>query len=175
MKEPSRYKIELEWYECYLASVLGAQRASMSLKDKTRVKFYWNEDDFDETDGNGAGGELAVAKFLHLYPILGVNSPTEPDVWPNIEVRSTKYRTGHLKVNDKNPDDRPYVLVTGSLPKYELVGWMWGHKAKRKEWYTDPNNKKDWAYFVPQLALRPIDELLPALKDIIMAERARTN
>jgi hypothetical protein len=55
------------------------------------------------------------------------------------------------------------------MPKYEIVGWIWGKDAKQPEWLYTPNPEQEpyWvpasdlepAYWVPESALEPIEEL----------------
>lgn len=112
----------------------------------------------------GSCGEIALAKILWVYCPMTVNnfSGMDPDLkLPNgmqIEVRARTSPTYELKVVDKDRDDRAYVLVRGLAPRLQAVGWLWGHEAKREEWRSNPGGFGH-AFFVPDGALRPIEEL----------------
>jgi hypothetical protein len=70
-------------------------------------------------------------------------------------VRHTPYHTGKLAVLDKDADDRPFVLVRGTPPKLEVVGWMFGKDAKQEHWRD--SNKKRKPFMVPSSELVPIN------------------
>jgi len=83
----------------------------------------------EETDREGFGGEIAYCKLVNLYPDLDTNLST-PDYdciscnGEKIDVKTTKYRNGHLIVpvnKITHPADK-YVLVTGEFPVYNIVG-----------------------------------------------------
>lgn len=97
---------------------------------------------------------MAVAKFLCRYWLAGINTFKDPDVAPNIEVRRNTYPEGRslLKVKPTDPDARRYVLVRGQMPTFEIVGWIWGHEAKRPEWLKNYHDYGE-VYYVPEAAL----------------------
>ena len=111
----------------------------------------------------GACGECAVAKALNKFWPGHVNKyQEEADIPPAYEVRHRTKDHYDLIVHDKDPEKRIYVLSIGSkesLPKIKIVGWLKGTEAKREEWIKTYGGWKP-AYFVPQSALRPIEELL---------------
>ena len=83
----------------------------------------------EETDREGFGGEIAYCKLVNLYPDLDTNLST-PDYdciscnGEKIDVKTTKYRDGHLIVpvnKITHPADK-YVLVTGEFPVYNIIG-----------------------------------------------------
>jgi len=51
-------------------------------------------------------------------------------------------------------DHQFYVLVTGTMPTYNVVGHKLALDAKEDRWRDDPGDRS-WAYFVPQRELRP--------------------
>lgn len=55
-----------------------------------------------------------------------------------------------------DPDDRPFVLVTGVAPKFVLRGWIWGRDGKLEKYWGERNNNGRPAFFVPQSALQPM-------------------
>jgi hypothetical protein len=101
----------------------------------------------------GACGEMAVCKHLGLFWTPSVNTfHHEPDIPPDIEVRSTDRLDGSLIVRDNDPPDRRYFLVTGKPPSLLVVGFISGHEARKDEWVRDPHGHRP-AWFVPQHAL----------------------
>ena len=84
----------------------------------------------EETDLLGLGGELAVAKWINVYPDLtkyarqgGVD--LNSDTGKKIDVKTTKYSTGKLlaKINTAYSDIDIFVLVTGEFPVFTVRGW----------------------------------------------------
>lgn len=76
----------------------------------------------------------------------------EPDLGQGTEVRHTCRDHGGLIVRPKDSPERVYLLVTGSLPRYRVVGHLAGEKAMRDEF------RRDDMWLVPQNRLRPIGE-----------------
>lgn len=103
----------------------------------------------------GAAGELAFAT-AHGLPWIDVAddfSTLPGDVGP-FQVRTTARMNGSLIVHERDPDDAPFVLVTGRVPRFVLRGWLYGREAKDSRWWRTDTGRP--AYFVPQSALRPI-------------------
>ena len=118
-----------------------------------------------DIDIEGAIKEKAVAKFLQLYWQEDADLENALDVGNKLEVRGTPYFNGCLIIYEKDKDNIPYILITGSAPEFHFKGWLFGKDAKQKEWWkTKADGKKKPAYFVPQYALRPNKELFNHLK-----------
>ena len=84
----------------------------------------------EETDLLGLGGELAVAKWLNVYPDLTIYARQGgvdliSHTGKKIDVKTTKYSTGKLlaKINTAYPDIDIFVLVTGEFPVFTVRGW----------------------------------------------------
>ncbi len=100
----------------------------------------------------GICGEMAVAKFRDKWWIPPLNEfHRTPDVAAT-EVRSTYREDGCLILRDNDPDDRFYVLVTGTPPVLNIVGYIRGRDGKADEFRRNPNGYR-LAWFVPQDAL----------------------
>jgi len=147
-------RVEMDAAEIELIAIRGVLRRLRGLR-QNRDRYGFDGDGW-RVDINGVGAELAVAKLLAAYPTgLGLSG----DVG-RVEVRSTEYPDGALILHPADPDDRPFVLVTGQLPTYDVVGWVMAGDAKRKAyWRTD---RRHPAWFVPQGALHPIDAVAVA-------------
>lgn len=146
------HRISLAWYEHALAAHCGVLR-NVEANRKGLKRTYSSKPDIpDGTHINAAGAEMALAKFMHRYWYAGVNCFDDPDVFPNVEVRCTTNPQGRLIVRADAADDRPYVLVRGLIPDYEIVGWILGSEAKRPEFLARPNGEGE-CYMVPASAL----------------------
>jgi len=70
------------------------------------------------------------------------------------DVKSTKHESGRLLVTPDAEDDWKFVLVTGAMPTYKVIGWMWGRDAKREEWLTILDPRRPACYAMPQDKLK---------------------
>lgn len=99
----------------------------------------------------GALGECALAKYLGVY-WAGVGE-RGPDVG-DVDVRTTKYRSGTLILHDDDNDNRKFYLATGENGKYTIRGWIMARDGKKtKFWRHKGERVREAAYFVPQWAL----------------------
>jgi hypothetical protein len=151
------HRITLTWFEQQLAGIVGVIRGADSVRRGARVALFSGDND-EENEIQSSQAEYAVAKALNRHFVGGVNAPELPDVSRMIEVRWTKYSTGHLILREKDCDDRPYVLVCGTSPTFEIVGWMLGADAKQEKWWCNPNNN-GWCWYVPQAELHALKDL----------------
>lgn len=102
----------------------------------------------------GAIAECAVAKFFHWYWNDRPYAKGDDDVgdW---QVRHTRRHDGRLIVHPEDPDDKYFVLVTGSAPMLEIRGYLAGADCKRPEYWREDGVRFP-AFFVPQYALRDL-------------------
>lgn len=150
--------VTLEWYECEQAVYVGARREAEAIRKGLEAPAYSRQPSIENHIQSG-GAEKAVAKRLNLDWHASINTFSDgvADVGQKIEVRYRREEYD-LKVCEKDHDDRAYVLVRGALPRYEIVGWMWGKDAKQPQFWKNPGGH-GFAFFVPQEYLRPISEL----------------
>jgi hypothetical protein len=58
-----------------------------------------------------------------------------------IDVKGVEEAHHKLTVQKDAPTKLAYLLVDSwRHPDYAIVGWMWGHEAKRDEWWEDPQH-----------------------------------
>jgi hypothetical protein len=146
-------KVTLEWYEQQIAAICGVLRTCECQRETRKSSREMPDMEKVITDILGACGEIAVAKALNRYWCPGINTFSDvPDVGKNIEVKSTPRPDGNLLIQYDDPEERIYVLVRGSLPTLELVGYITGRAAKQKQWWMNPG--KGWCYVVPATELR---------------------
>ena len=153
--------ITLSLAEVQLAAHVGIQRRIMNMKRGTKDSRNCDGKNGWTQDINGACGELAASigtRRQWLAPVTW--ETTKPDLWPNIQVKTTPYRDGRLTVQLDAEDSQPYILVIGGAPVFKLCGWLYATDAKRTEWIDNPGGRGE-AYFVPQgNHLRPVKELI---------------
>lgn len=148
-------KVTLEWYEWQCAALIGMMGYCDALRTGRKHRYGGLQGPKGMPESlvhlHFAGAELAVAKALDHYwpPLIGAPPEGFPDVFPNLEIRWTP--DGNLVLHDEDHDDRPYILVRGLGPNYEIIGWMYARDGKQRQWW-----RADWdrpAYCVPESAL----------------------
>ena len=119
-------------------------------------------------DGNGrdnhavgAAGEMAFCYATYRTWSKSVNTfKREPDVAPDIDVRTRRSHDHDLFVRPGDVISRKFALVTGVMPTFCVRGWIQGEDAKRDEWRQNYGGRPT-AWFVPQEFLHPIGTLWP--------------
>ena len=94
------------------------------------------------------GAEIAVAQYFGIKgfkPTLNTFK-NEADVMARLEVKWTKYDSGHLIINPTDRPDDVAILVTGRSPVYQLVGWI-PIKLARQELFRHESQDNYW---IPQ-------------------------
>jgi len=106
----------------------------------------------------GAAAELFVAKSLDLFWCDRPALDYDGDVGP-YHVRWTPYVSGHLTIHAPDPEDAPFVLVTGTPPQLAIRGWTFAHVAQQKRYWSDLGGDGRWAFNLPISDLQPMVEL----------------
>ena len=110
----------------------------------------------------GALGEIAVAKFLGLYP-GGITDPDATDVGDHYEVRTRPKSYYELFVKKKEREkkgDKYFILVQGSYGKYTICGWISAYEVfTHPEWFHNNKGKTSTDYWVPHDYLYSIETL----------------
>lgn len=142
-------EIELSWTEKMMAVIAGAHK---HLESKARGrKDNHGYDARDEWDVaiEGAMGEMAAGKALGLYWDGAVNKFTEGgDLGRLIQVRTTKRHTNGLLIRPGDPDEKPFVHVSGKNGEYRVHGWAFGREAKQACWIFKKPPRPD-CFFMP--------------------------
>lgn len=143
------HQVILTQAEIEIAAAVGRLRRVESIRQGLIPAHGFDGHGYWDIDIEGAGAELAYAKSRGRYWGGCVNTFKGADVGTNVQIRSTKRKDGCLIVRDDDPEDHYFVLVTGEIPKFRVVGWMLGEDAKQERWAKEPNGRER-AYFVPQ-------------------------
>ncbi len=146
--------VTLKWADVERAAKVGIARHIEALHRGLPDKHGYDGDGWS-IHIEGAIGELAIATALGRPWDATINTfKSQPDVG-RAEVRTRSKSYYELIVRPDDRDDSPYILVTGKAPHYQVVGWCWGHEAKKPE-YWRTHGDRPGAYFVPHAALRPL-------------------
>ena len=158
-------RVILEWSEQLLAAQVGVMRRISSISKARSEPHETPPGDLWGNDIESSGAEAAAAKVLRRYWQAVHNSPaTQDGDISGVEVRSTQLADGRLIIHEvRDKDDSPFVLVRGTFPVYDVVGWIRGRDAKKDEYIFKGDGRRgdgNKVYFVPANQLRPIEELI---------------
>ncbi len=139
--------VTLNEVEQKLAKLVGAKRHQQNLTNGTNSSAKSDPDN----DINGFAGEIAVARVINSYPDFSIGPHRRgydlkmrgkkgQDV--RIDVKTTRHQAGYLiaKKWRKVDDCDMYVLVSGTMPRYEIQGWVWSVEL------INPSNISDNGY-----------------------------
>lgn len=146
--------VSLDLHEIEMAVQVGLRRRLETLRQGLKDAHGFGGEHPWELDIQGAAAELALAKFLGRYWDGSVNTMKRGDVG-QLQVRSTDRANGSLIIRSNDSDDDYFVLVTGSIPQFNVRGWIKGSDAKVAEYEKAPNGRPP-AWFVPQHVLIPL-------------------
>ena len=155
--------IKLNYLEVHLASQIGMMRQEISLQKGLKDSHGFDGENGWSIHIEGAGGEMAVAKYANTYWMGSVNTFKKINDVGKVEVRtrSRDYYDLLIRNDDKNED--VFVLVVGKIPDFKIVGWLKGKDAKKPEWLKTYANREA-AYFVPQSELNSPESLIEMIK-----------
>jgi hypothetical protein len=136
-------EIELDNGEVLMATMLGLMRntvaRSAGIKDGRRGPL-----DQQSMDMDGMGAEVAFCKYFNLYPDFSLSPQSLTfdcltQLGGKVDVKQTHYPDGRLLVlpEKKKAETTHYVLVTGKIPKFKIVGY-----AEKDQVFQDKNLKE---------------------------------
>lgn len=157
------HQIILNDNEQRLAKFLATARSVTSRENNVKDMRVGN-DSSEAIDLEGMAAEIAYCKLMNIYVDMDTNPPEMPAfdcvsrLGVRVDVKSTKYRNGHLIATlrkIKKPPDK-YVLVVGEFPSYSVVGEVWAEDLLHE------GNLKNFGYgncyAVTQSELNPINQ-----------------
>jgi hypothetical protein len=147
--------IRLSEAEMLTAAIVGARRQAENLAKGRLDAHGARKANGWQLHIEGACGEMAFAKYADRYWTGNLGDLDADDVgrW---QVRTRSEHSFDLILHRTDPDDRAFVLVTGTAPVYVIRGWIMGRDGKREEYWSDPARNRP-AFFVPQAALHPME------------------
>lgn len=147
-------KITLTRDECHLAAQAGiARRLEAMGSARVEVHGAASNGDYWTVDIEAAGAELAVAKAMGRF-WTGTGGPDrETGDVGGLQVRHSRRFDARLILHDRDIDDHAFVLITGSMPTFEVVGHILARDGKAADYWWAQAPRP--AYFVPVAALTP--------------------
>lgn len=149
--------VQLTAHNMFMAALVGVSR---HVKDMARIGKAGQDKRVRgwQDDCDGACGEAAVAKWLGVFYDGALGDFAAKDAG-HVQVRTTPRASGCLIVRDHDADDDIYILVLShDAPNFILAGWIRGCDAKQGEWRDAKGTDRPAAFFVPQEALKVMDE-----------------
>lgn len=101
--------------------------------------------------------EIVVARYFGQdYDAADNKGKRHADVASGLEVKWTKYESGHLIIypNDRTQDVA--ILVVGKSPSYRIIGWIPIQFAKRPKY----KHRSQETWWIEQSNLFPIEDLV---------------
>ena len=96
--------------------------------------------------------EVAVSKYFRQpIDLANINYKEKADVGHNIEVKWTKWLDGSLILTELDRKEDIAILVTGSMPKLKVCGWIPIVMAKRNK-----QQRSDGSWWISQHDLHPM-------------------
>lgn len=140
--------IVLSKYECKIAEYIGKIRRDISTRNFRTTRRDWAGEGL-VNDIEAAGAEIAVAKLLNIFPDL---SPTEGEVPKydlikdnfQIDVKSTQNLNGRLLIPFLD-ESKIYSLVIGTMPRYQVMGFLFGQDIPSVGEWINPGKRECWA------------------------------
>ena len=101
--------------------------------------------------------ELIVARYFGLdYDARQNNGKHHADVGQGLEIKWTKYESGHLIIYPNDRDSDVAVMVVGKSPTYRIAGWIPVQFAKRAKY----KHRSQDSWWIEQHNLFPIEDLV---------------
>jgi hypothetical protein len=153
-----KHSVWLTQTEMMIAGYVGSGRNTQCLFRK--YKPGHGSDNVNDWTKNieGAGGEMAVAKFLGIYWLPVIGNLKADDAGPYQVRTNCSRRLTDTALHEEDRDDRYYIGVLCFAPRFDIIGFIKGGDGKKKEWWRDGLPGRP-AFFVPSRVLRPMEEL----------------
>lgn len=150
-------KIELTASEMAIANVVAAMRTTCNRAGNIVERKIGSHSSY-QMDVDGFAAELAFCKAMNLHPDLSVvnQSLTHDCVARNgktIDVKTTRHVGGRLLVapNKKDSQTQIYVLVVGTAPAFDVIGYAYKEEVFADRNYRELNGR--WSYILEQSQL----------------------
>jgi hypothetical protein len=156
-------KVTLTNSEVLSAAIVGARREIRAIYDgqpeQLPRKLHWGG------HIEGAAGELAYAKATGQYwpAYVGPLDGHDGDVGPGVEIKTQDSTTAPLTLrppDQQKHGEATFVLVTGRIPDFVIVGRIYGPDAFLDErWEPAPadGSRPYGRWKIPQIELEPIE------------------
>ncbi len=141
--------------ECEIAALIGHIRRQISLEHQRATRRDFTTDGLNN-DIESSAAELAVAKYLNIYPEWSPTAAAVPKFdlnWCGIklDVKSTQRSNGNLLIPDLDPTVT-YILVCGTRPTFTIKGYLEGARVPELgTWHTDMTYLPCWFILAEKL------------------------
>jgi hypothetical protein len=159
--------VTLEDFEMDIANFVGHRRQEEAEKKGLPDKHGFEGGTAEGTHIHccGAVAEFAVGKALDIHWGGSVNTFKRGGDVGHFQVRYRSQEHYQLIVRADDRDEDIFILVRGTPPTLDVVGWLTGKDAKNPEWVRRYGGRPP-AFFVPDDQLKPtVDLLKQYLKD----------
>jgi len=145
--------------ECRIATYIGRLRREISVAYERKTRRDWTPDGF-RNDVEAAAAEMAVAKYLNIYPEWQPTPGAVPRfdlTWngQRLDVKSTQRQDGNLLI-PYLLTHLLYVLVCGQMPQYRILGKIRGVEVPLAGRWVTMKPKACW--LIPPEKLEPLKQ-----------------
>lgn len=166
---PKPVKMDLKnGQELFMVTLVGLMRKLVGRAKGLSHAYNFKGTDSWGMDIEAAAAEAVVAKYLNLFWSPG-GVRANADVGDQVQVRWSPRPNGRLILHNEDKDDQPFVLVTGEVPYFTIVGWIYGRTGKDKRFWNDPGTGRP-AYFVGQDYLADMMKLKVIVHNAVLKE-----
>lgn len=132
----------------YTPQWLGMTKKRNYQHDREQLNFA----NFVVQQSQAIAAEVAVSKYFRQpIDLKNVNYKNKADVGHNIEVKWTKWLDGSLILTELDRKEDIAILVTGSMPKLKVCGWIPIVMAQRNK-----QQRSDGSWWIAQHDLHPM-------------------
>ncbi len=145
--------VTLSASELMCGATVGAMRQIRALKKGLKDQHGHNPGRGWHQHIEGACGEMAAAKVIGRYWAATVGTyRSGGDIGDDIQVRCRSNPEWDLIIRKSDNPDHKFILVTGTAPTFNVIGWIKASDGQRDEFWAKHGNGEA-AWFVPQSAL----------------------
>jgi hypothetical protein len=149
--------------ECEIARDRALRVVHVDTKAGWQMKFDPGGETRLGVNERGFGAEIAAARATglpwndaYLDTAHYKRSDKPPDIGRRTEVRNALRGDGRLVSHKPERTDWVYLLVTGALPIFRVVGWLEGRDLRVPDRWREPPAVKYPGYFASQHELNPL-------------------
>ena len=146
--------------ECVLARYIGRLRNKLSAASKTPMRRDPNQTD-EEMNIQAVAAEMAVAKYLNVYPDLSPSAGRLPKYDLRLGKEKLEVKRNHLDNGDllipELDKELVYILACGTMPRFQIIGTIWGGNVETTGEWVELRYGPCWR--VHPWLLQPIGEL----------------
>lgn len=151
--------VMLSQRECMDAATEGCRRYIQDRFDEVADRRRDIDQDPWGIDIRSCMAEFVYCKAFGLEWDRGSGRPEKDRLVHGVRIKHTRHDRGCLLIKSGEDFDHRFVLITGSMPRFVIRGWIDGKVAKRFGAWKDPVGRGA-AWYIEQRYLWPLSQLV---------------